>query len=93
MKGGCFLQKSQNLQRFIGAGGDAGDFGSHLSRAAVLFSRLYEGSGHVDRLFPHPDIRWVATVVEEERWLLRARLLLVFDVLVVIVDFRLPYLR
>ena len=36
-------KKSQKLQRFIGAGGDAGDFGSHLSRAAVLSGRARTG--------------------------------------------------
>ena len=54
-------------------GGDAGDFGSHLSRAAVLFSRLRGGgpdrgrstSGCVRYFFPLPDVRWAAIVVEE----------------------------
>jgi hypothetical protein len=84
MKEGCFLQKSQNLQRFIGAGATPGNLTAHLSRAAVLFSRLRQEAptGADPTLFPPFVVRWVAIVVEDLQHLARLQLLFrAFDVL------------
>ena len=65
-------------------GGYAGEFGSYLSKAAVLFSRLREEAptGADPTLFPPFVVRWVAIVVEDLQRLARLLLqLLVFDVL------------
>ena len=70
-------------------GGYAGEFGSYLSKAAVLFSRLREEAptGADPTLFPPFVVRWVAIVVEDLQRL--ARLLqqlqpLVFDTLLLV---------
>ena len=79
-----FLTKNAEIATLAEPGGDAGDFGSHLSRAAVLSGRARTGgpTGPTPSLFPPPVVRWVAIVVEDLQCLARVLLrLLVFDAL------------
>ena len=78
------------MQYFGLPGGDAGDFGIYLSKAAVLFGALLSANTLTSSLFPLTVVRWVAIVVEDRLLVLvlalaRVRVLGIFhDLLLVL---------